>query len=208
MPRIVDHAARRAELAAAALEIVNASGVEALSVRTLAAASGWSSGALRYYVTDVSALAQLLLDEVSGRVQKRVTAVLRDGVPPLRTVPIVIQCLEQVLPIDERRSVEFAVARHYWGRDRDGPEAEWVWTGQRVFYRQMVLLLHGAGPDVVPQLPGAQSPNLEQWAGHLHAFTDGLALRAAVSVPAVSASEVREDLSHFVDVIARQVHST
>lgn len=205
MPRIVDHGARRHELAAAALEIVGTSGVDALSVRALAARSGWSSGALRHYVPDVDALASLLLDEVAGRIQQRVTGVLREGVAPEHTAEIVVACLEQLLPLDEERRVEFGIWRHFWGRDRRGVESAWVWTGQRMFHRQMVLLLGGAPADTVPQLPGDLPPDLERWAGHLHAFTDGLALRAAIAVPAVTAAEVHEDLVHLVDVVALHV---
>lgn len=207
MPRIVDHAARRKELAQAALSIVRAEGAEALSVRRLAAASGWSVGALRHYVPDMDALAGLLLEEVSARVQQGVADVLTrarlDDLDLLRGV--VVDCLAQVVPLDPQREVEFAVWRYFWGRDRRGVEAEWVWIGQRTFYRQMVLLLAGRDIETATVLSGVVAEELEPWAGHLHACVDGLALRAALAVPPEPPEATRAALRFAVDVVADAV---
>lgn len=205
MPRIVDHAARRQELATAALAIVREEGPQALSVRRLAGVTGWSSGALRHYVPDVDALAGLLLEQVSSRIQGSVAAILADACPGVAATDTVVACLAQVLPLDADREVEFAVWRHFWGQDRQGVEAEWVWTGQRMFHRQLVLLLAGAQVRELTALPGELPAALEAWAAHLHAVVDGLALRAGLAVPDPGAEQVLRDLRHAVDVVAAGV---
>lgn len=208
MPKVVDHDARRRDLAAAALEVVATDGPEALSVRRLVAATGWSSGAIRHYVPDTDALARLLLDQVSGRVQESVAQVLQTAAgladPPVDTV---VECLAHVLPLDTGREVEFAVWRHFWGRNRSGADAAWVWAGQRMFHRQLVLLLDGTSPRELPAYPDDLPGGLERWAGHLHAFADGLALRAGLAVPRPRAAEVLTELRHGVAVVAGGVGS-
>lgn len=207
MPKVVDHASRRKELAGAALAIVRQDGPESLSMRRLAAASGWSSGALRHYVPDVDALAGLLLEQVSARVQAAVTTHLAVSGRNRVTTDAVIACLAEVLPLDPEREMEFAVWRYFWGRDRRGVEAAWVWTGQRMYYRQMVLLLSGVEIRHLSPRPEQLEDGLEAWASHLHAVVDGLALRAGLAVPPPSADEVMSDLRHAVAVIAGALRS-
>ena len=48
MPKVVDHAARREQLAAALWRVVVRDGVEAASLRRVAAEAGWSVGSLRH----------------------------------------------------------------------------------------------------------------------------------------------------------------
>lgn len=209
MPRLVDHQTRRAELVDAALAVIRDEGVETLSVRSLARVSGWSSGAVRHYVPDANAMARLLQERVSADVQASVRAILgRPGAldGPAEVRDGVIACLCRLLPLDAPRQVEFEVWRHFWGRNRSGPDAAWVWQGQRAFYRQLVLLLDGRGlsPDIAPT---TLNEPLEAWAGHLHAVVDGLALRAALEVPAVHPDDLRAAVTHAVDVIIRDLAS-
>ncbi len=59
MPKIVDHDARREEIAQALWRVVRRDGIRAASVRTVAAEAGWSAGAVRYYFPDQDGPAQL-----------------------------------------------------------------------------------------------------------------------------------------------------
>ena len=49
MPKIVDHEVRRRELAEAVWRVIVRDGVGDVSIRSVAAEAGWSSGALRHY---------------------------------------------------------------------------------------------------------------------------------------------------------------
>ena len=52
MPKIVDHEARRAELAAAVWRLASREGLGAVTMRGVAAEAGWSTGALGHYFAD------------------------------------------------------------------------------------------------------------------------------------------------------------
>ncbi|MEL4359273.1 MULTISPECIES: TetR/AcrR family transcriptional regulator [unclassified Luteococcus] len=97
MPRVVDHDQRRAELASAAMELVRQQGVAALSVRNLAAASGWSSGAVRHYLPTHRAMVELVCEHVATGFERRLRAVppQEDPVVQLR------ELIRAGLPLDE-----------------------------------------------------------------------------------------------------------
>ena len=52
MPKVVDIAERRSELAAAAAQLIARSGVGAATIREVAAEAGWTTGALTHYFAD------------------------------------------------------------------------------------------------------------------------------------------------------------
>jgi len=81
MPKIVDHAARREEIAEALWRVVRRDGIRAASVRTIAAEAGWSAGAVRYYFPDQDGLLSFAMDLVSRRVTERVEVLAEDGLP-------------------------------------------------------------------------------------------------------------------------------
>ncbi len=66
MPKIVDHDARREEIAQALWRVVRRDGIRAASVRTIAAEAGWSAGAVRYYFPDQDGLLSFAMDLVSA----------------------------------------------------------------------------------------------------------------------------------------------
>lgn len=49
MPKIIDHDERRARLAAAALNVIRRGGVDAATIRGIAAEAGWSRGVVEHY---------------------------------------------------------------------------------------------------------------------------------------------------------------
>ena len=52
MPRIVDVDVRRAELTDATARVIARSGIEAATMREIAAEAGWTTGALTHYFAD------------------------------------------------------------------------------------------------------------------------------------------------------------
>ena len=56
MPAVVDHDARRAELARIAADVIAAEGVEAATVRAIARAAGFSTKVVSHYFQDKRAL--------------------------------------------------------------------------------------------------------------------------------------------------------
>lgn len=179
MPKVVDHQERRATLVRAAIDLVSSGGVGAASVRAISAATGWSAGAVRYYIPTSAALEELLLEHVSANVQRRVAVEVRAGrAGKLAPVELAARMLEQILPLDDERAVEHRIWVALYVVDPSrAVENAWAWMGQRMFHRQLVQLLSGACE--VTDRPGPLDETAERRAGFLHAYADGLALRIA-----------------------------
>ena len=75
MPKIVDHEVRRAELSAALWRVLAREGVEGVSVRSVAAESGWTRGTVEHYFASKQAMlayacrlaAERALDQIKER---------------------------------------------------------------------------------------------------------------------------------------------
>src|ERR687896_488353 len=87
MPKIVDHAERREQLAAALWRVVVREGIDAASLRRVAAEAGWSVGSLRHYFPSQSELLRFAMELVVRRVTQRV-AELPQHKDPLRVAPL------------------------------------------------------------------------------------------------------------------------
>jgi AcrR family transcriptional regulator len=112
MPRAVDHAQRRTELAEATWRVIQRDGIEGASVREVAREAGLSMGSLRYFFDSQDGLLRFAMQEVMGRVRARFDAgaeardsAIRQG----KTFEVVIAMLEQVMPFDDERVTEAQV---------------------------------------------------------------------------------------------------
>src|SRR5690606_41716840 len=72
MPKVVDHDARRQELAEATWRLIRREGLEAVSVRKVAREAGVSPGSLRHYFTSQSELLAYALRMVGERIEQRI----------------------------------------------------------------------------------------------------------------------------------------
>jgi hypothetical protein len=72
MPRRVDHEERRAPITAALLRIASTRGLQAVSMREVAAEAGVSLRPVQYYFTDKRPLMRPGLDELAARLDRRV----------------------------------------------------------------------------------------------------------------------------------------
>src|SRR5919202_2738279 len=101
VPRRGDHDERRRELTAALLRIASTRGLQAVSMREVAAEAGVSLRVVQYYFADKRALMASGLTELAGRLDRRVrerAAAIGSGLPP-RTVLEVV--LGAILPKDD-----------------------------------------------------------------------------------------------------------
>lgn len=109
MPKVVDHGARRAEIADAVWRVIRREGVPGASVRTVAAEAGWSTGAIRHYFASQGELlafaSDLLTDRVAARVVCQGTAVPMDGTAT-EQIPALVKFLGETLPIDAEHRAE------------------------------------------------------------------------------------------------------
>ena len=96
MPKVVDIEERRAELAAAAAQLIARAGVGAATMREVAAEAGWTTGALTHYFSDKREL--LLFTFRSSLAQRHANRNARGTLDPRSAL---LQALEGALPRDE-----------------------------------------------------------------------------------------------------------
>jgi AcrR family transcriptional regulator len=106
MPRQVDHDARRRQLTEALLRIAGTRGLQAVSMREIAAEAGVSLRVVQYYFTNKQALLDSGLAELGARMDRRVKqrASAAAGGPSTRGVFAAV--LGAILPSDEQSRLD------------------------------------------------------------------------------------------------------
>jgi AcrR family transcriptional regulator len=205
VPKVVDHDARREELARAVRRVVVRSGVEGATVRAVAAEAGWSMGSLRYYFRTQGELLDFALTSMTKELPARVVAVLERQEPGLARAQAV---LEQMLPLDDDRLAEATVYLAFMARARVGGSpasvAELAWDGERHLCGIAVADALGLAP---PTRVGAVPRHLREAVDELQVFVDGLTFLAATlpghMAPRRARALLRAELASLVDRHAR-----
>jgi AcrR family transcriptional regulator len=196
MPKIVDHEARRDEIAQALWRVVRRDGIPAVSVRAVAAEAGWSAGALRYYFPDQAGLLSFAMEAVSRRVSDRIAALRPTGAP----LTWAIRYLEQVIPLDDERRAEFDVWFAFLGLSQAEAggdlrqHLEPVHAGLRDLCHSVLLGLQQA------EIARADL-NLAVEAERLHGLIDGLSLHAATMPAVATPRRIRTLLRHHLNTL-------
>jgi AcrR family transcriptional regulator len=173
MPKIVDHDARRAELAAAVWRLASRESLDAVTMRAVAAEAGWSTGALAHYFADKEELLLFAFETVADRVGRRVVNAAeqaRDPLDLLRTQ------LVEGLPLDAERRAEVRVWFAFLGLAESRPRLARAGRDAYRLWRDRVAktLVAGQRQGIVDE---AIDPEWE--AAALIALVDGLAVQAA-----------------------------
>ena len=191
MPKIVDHDARREEIARALWRVVRRDGIRAASVRTVAAEAGWSAGAVRYYFPDQDGLVNFAMDLVSRRVEERIGAIEPKGT----ATEIALRYLEEVIPLDTERLAEFDV----WLSFTAQAQAESGEGGLREYLAPVHDGLRTLCASLVDGLAGTgalrDDLDLDLEVERLHALVDGLSLHAAIQPSRTTPARVRQILT-------------
>lgn len=171
MPKVVDHDARRREIADAALNLIAESGIGAVTFRGLSSASGWSAGVFSHYFKDrhgILAAALARAAELSAVRQRAISETLQ-GRQALEAL------LEEELPIDKRRLALTRVFVFFYAEAAaDERTRELIDTHLRRWRRltEAVIKEAQAMGDIDPHLSPAEA------AADLVAFVDGLSVQA------------------------------
>jgi AcrR family transcriptional regulator len=188
MPKIVDHAERRSELCAAVWRLASRDGLEAVTLRAVAAEAGWSTGALNHYFSDKEELLLFAFEIVADRSAGRLAVALEAPPGPgggLR------ELIAQLLPLDAERRAEVRVWFALLGLALTRPALA---RAQRDAYRGCRALM---GQTLrAAQERGEIDPELdpERQAAELVAFADGLAVQATFDPRAFSPARQLEIL--------------
>jgi AcrR family transcriptional regulator len=117
MPRVVDHEQRRREVAAAFGRVVARDGLDAASVRAVAAEAGWSTGVLAHYFVDKDELLVAALRLAIERALERARPHLRRG-----GRAGLAGALLEAMPLDDERRAEVRLWFTLVGRAVTRPE--------------------------------------------------------------------------------------
>jgi AcrR family transcriptional regulator len=166
MPKFVDTDERRAELAAAAAQLIARSGVGAATMRDVAAEAGWTTGALTHYF---SGKRELLLFTFRSSLAQRHAA--RDARVPLAPEEALVRSLEGALPLDDERRRHWMVTIAFCAQAAGDEE---LLQAQRNAYRD--FRDHVA--ELSRQCGAATDEAATARAEHLIAVADGIAVQA------------------------------
>jgi AcrR family transcriptional regulator len=111
MPKIVDHAQRRDEIALVACRVVAEHGFDQASMVRIAREAGYTTGMLAHYFDSkqdiVIAALRLILKRIDERLARAAGSNTRPDLPALLT---------EALPVDEQRRTECAFWTSFWGQ--------------------------------------------------------------------------------------------
>ncbi|MGP4968973.1 TetR/AcrR family transcriptional regulator [Glutamicibacter ardleyensis] len=154
---------KRDVFAASVLDLIVRGGIQSVSIRTVAANSGWSVGALQKTFSNKDALLRAAVDLVISRAEARMDALTFSG----DSVDYLVRLVEETLPLDQQRTEE-AIA---WN----------AFAAEAIYTPWIAEILIGQDQLVSDQLVealrsfGAAQP--EAAAAGIIAVSDGLTLR-------------------------------
>ena len=171
MPKLVDHAARREQIADAVLRSVARRGLEATTVREVAEEAGCSTGVLAHYFRDKKEMLQFALNVATRRATKRALKAAARRAPGdgLREV------LLGALPLDAGRRAEWTIWVAFIGSATAEPQFAKEQEDRYTYWRATIFdLLRRA------QAEGAvrRGLDLDDAADRIVADIDGLGIRA------------------------------
>jgi AcrR family transcriptional regulator len=110
MPKIVDHARRRDEIAQVACHVVANYGFERATVARIAGAAGYTTGMVAHYYESKQAIILAALRLMLLRIEQRLTRERETGEANL------VEVLSEALAIDAQRFTECAFWMAFWGQ--------------------------------------------------------------------------------------------
>ena len=196
MPKIVDHEARRAELAAAVWRLASRDGLDSLTMRRVAAEAGWSTGALAHYFDDKEELLVFAFQTVADRVGRRIVKAAEHTRDPLE---LVRTQLVEGLAIDSERRAEVRVWFAFLGLAETQPRLAKAGRDAYRLWRERVAKTLAAA-----QRQGLvdEAVDPKRAAAALIALVDGIAIQATFDPRAVSAERQLELLDDHLARLA------
>ncbi|MEV0644695.1 TetR/AcrR family transcriptional regulator [Phytomonospora sp. NPDC050363] len=174
MPKLVDHAARRAEIAAAVQRLIDREGLDGVTVAKAAETAGVSVGQVQHYFASKDALLEATYRQVVQRMGARVEASVRESVTehlPIRAV--VARALREYLPLDRDSASDHRVSLAFLGRTTANPALAALYSQTLASMRaQLATAVHNG--KECGEVPFGTDP--EAAAERLLALTDGYAL--------------------------------
>lgn len=193
MPRLIDHDERDRQIGEAAIRVLAADGLAALSVRKVADEAGIATASLRRAFPTQEALRRFCVGRIRDDVAGRIAALRGEG------RPLVLRLLSELLPLDDARRRELAAQLQLamlalTDRDLGDSVAELHDAVRTVCVSALQELKRTGGMSPDADLP--------REAARLHALLDGLALQLLSTRPADPAGVAEAMLEHHIDALS------
>ncbi len=174
MPKIVDHAERRREVLDATWRVIGREGLEAATVRRIAAEAGCSIGVLAHYFQDKEDILISAHQLAFARARQRILDATRDrtGLTALRAAVL------EALPLDAERLLEAQVDVSFLGQTVGNEHLREVRSasnaGSRLLWRSFVVQAQEAG-----EVPASAEPDL--LVDEIMAWIESLSIQALIT---------------------------
>ncbi|MDG4859695.1 TetR/AcrR family transcriptional regulator [Streptomyces sp. T-3] len=175
MPKVVDHQARRIQVADAVQQLITEQGLDRVTVARTAEAAGVSVGHVQHYFSTKDEMLLFTHERVVQKILERVSALEeRSRLERLPIRDVVVDGLAEWLPVDPARRSAYRVTLAFVGRTVDNPRlarahAE---TGRRIRSMLATAVHNGKECGEVPDDSDPETAALE-----LHSLVEGLALQ-------------------------------
>lgn len=190
MPKLVDAAAQRRTLAAAAIAVINEVGLDRARLRDVARAAAVTTGAVTHYFDGKEAVLEAALEEVVRRTLARQEKGRARGAPS--GVPAFVRAACAYLPLDLEGRGEWRVWLAFWGR---AIADERLRALHRGYYERIV----GRLVELLPALRTGDRPatrrELTRCADAVVAAIDGVGTRATLEPEGWPPDRQREALA-------------
>jgi len=194
MPKIVDHEAKKEQIAGATWRVILRDGMKGATVRGIAKEAGMSLGALRHYFSTQDELLAYAMQLVRERATARIERIANADLPPKRKV---LEILYELVPLNEDTRVEMEVWFAYvftLGRKADSLNVQQdIYLGIRGLVER--LGQHGLLRDGL---------DLELTVETLYSLVDGVAAHAFLEPSRLSKERIAAVLSAYIDSIWKE----
>lgn len=193
MPIVVDHEQRRREVAEVAADLIARLGLERVTVREIAAATGFSTTVVSHYFRDKRELLMLAYRLAAARARRRIDAARGDGTQRLR------QSVEALLPLDEASRRDWSVWLAFWSVAATDAE---FGAEQRRRSRETLDLVRRLVADALGSTGGDATPAAER----LLTAVYGIAMQAVFDPARWPAKRQREAVAAELAAIVPRTH--
>lgn len=197
MPKIVDHEARRKEIADVTWQVIRRDGLDKASIRNIAKEADMSVGSIRHYFEDQDELLSFSMKLVSERVRERIKGLKLTGDPKSDIERLVLE----LVPVDDERRTEAQVWASFTGRTITDPAvralSQEVHDSIAMAFRMIMTKMeagHLLKEGVVPELEIMR----------FQALVDGLAVHGVTRPEKVTTSKIKKVVSYHLDSIMSQ----